>query len=69
MQENKPIAFLSQALKGKALHMLTYENELFALVTAIQKWWPYLLGKSFVVWTGQQSLKFLLEQKVGTHFQ
>ncbi|XP_062176260.1 uncharacterized protein LOC133881329 [Alnus glutinosa] len=69
MQDNRPIAFLSQALKGKALHMSTYEKELFALVTAIQKWRPYLLGKPFVVRTDQQSLKFLLEQKVGTPFQ
>jgi hypothetical protein len=44
MQNRSPIAFLSKALKGKALHMSTYENELFALVTAVQKWRPYLLG-------------------------
>jgi hypothetical protein len=61
MQENHPIAFLSQALKGKALHMSTYEKELFALVTAVHKWRPYLLGQSFVIRTDQQSLKFLLE--------
>jgi hypothetical protein len=69
MQGNRPIAFLSKALKGKALHMSTYEKELYALVTAIQKWRPYLLGRPFVVKTDQQSLKFLLEQKVGTPFQ
>jgi tetrahydromethanopterin S-methyltransferase subunit E len=69
MQNNKPIAYLSKALKGRALLMSTYKNELFALVTAIQKWRPYLLGQSFIVRTDQQSLKFLLEQKVGTPFQ
>jgi hypothetical protein len=69
MQNKRPIAYISKALKGKALHMSTYEKELFALVTAIQKWRPYLLGQSFVVKTDQQSLKFLLEQKVGTPFQ
>jgi hypothetical protein len=69
MQGNRPIAFLSKALKGKALHMSTYEKELFDLVTAIQKWRPYLLGRPFVVKTDQQSLKFLLEQKIGTPFQ
>jgi len=69
MQDRKPIAYLSKALKGKALHMSTYENELFSLVTTIQKWRPYLLGQFFIVKTDQQSLKFLLEQKVGTPFQ
>jgi len=69
MQNDRPVAFLSKALKGKALHMSTYENELFALVIAIQKWRPYLLGQSFIVKTDHQSLKFLLEQKVGTPFQ
>jgi hypothetical protein len=69
MQGGKPIAYLSKALKGRALVMSTYEKELFALVTAIQKWRPYLLGQSFVVKTDQQSLKFLLEHKVGTPFQ
>jgi hypothetical protein len=69
MQENRPIAYLGQAFKGKAVHMSTYERELFALVTTIQKWRPNLLGKPFIVRTDQQSLKFLLEQKVGTPFQ
>ena len=61
IQNNKPISYLSKALKGRALLMSTYENELFALVIAIQKWRPYLLGQSFIVSTNQQSLKFLLE--------
>jgi hypothetical protein len=69
MQSKRPIAFLSKALKGKAPHMSVYENELFALVIAIQKWRPNLLRKPFVVRTDQQSLKFLLEQKIGTPFQ
>ncbi|KAF8389590.1 hypothetical protein HHK36_024107 [Tetracentron sinense] len=69
MQLKQPTAYLSKALKGKALHMSTYDKELFALVTAIQKWRPYLLGQSFIVRTDQQSLKFMLEQKVGTPLQ
>lgn len=69
MQNSKPIAFLSKALKGRAIHMSTYEKELFALVIAIQKWRPYLLGQTFIVKTNQQSLMFLLKQKVGTPFQ
>jgi hypothetical protein len=66
MQEGRPIAFFSQALKGRALLLLTYEKELLSLVSAVQKWRPYLLGQPFTVKTDQQSLKFLLEQKIAT---
>lgn len=66
MQEGKPLAFFSKALKGRMLSMSTYERELLALVSAIRKWRPYLLGQTFKVHTDQQSLKHLLEQKVDT---
>ena len=33
---------------------------------AVKLWRPYLLGKKFQIWTGQKSLKFLLEQRVVT---
>lgn len=46
-----------------------YEKELFTLVTTIQKWRPYLIGHIFIVRIDHQSLKFLLEQKVGTSIQ
>jgi len=51
MQEGHPIAYFSQALKGQALHLSTYEKELFSLVTAVQRWRPYLLGRPFKVKT------------------
>lgn len=37
MQAGQPISVLSQALKCKALLLSTYENELLALVTIVQK--------------------------------
>lgn len=55
MQEGKPLAFFSKALKGRMLSMSTYERELLALVSAIRKWRPYLLGQTFKVRTDQQS--------------
>jgi hypothetical protein len=66
MQDAHPIAFLSKALKGRALLLSTYDKELVSLVTAVQKWHPYLLGHPFIVRTDHKSLKFLLEQRVGT---
>ena len=66
MQQGRPIAFYSQPLKGKSAHLSTYEKELLALVTAVRKWRPYLFGKPFVIKTDHQSLKYLLEQRIGT---
>lgn len=57
---------MSKALKGPVLFLSTYEKELLSLVTAVQKWSPYLLGQSFKVKTDQQALKFLLEQRAET---
>ena len=66
MQDHRPVAFHSQILKGKALHLSTYEKELLTLVTAMHKWRPYLLGRPFVIKTDQQSLKYILEQRIAT---
>jgi len=69
MQNGRPLAYLSQALKGKSLFLSNYEKELLSLVMAVQKWRHYLLGQSFVVRTDQQALKYLWEQRVGTPAQ
>lgn len=69
MQDHRPIAFHSQALKGRNLTISTYEKELLALVVARKKWRPYLLGRPFVIKIDHQSLKYLLEQSVGTPAQ
>ena len=51
MQEQRPIAFHSQALKGRALALSTYEKEFLALVTVVKKWRPYLVGNAFIIKT------------------
>lgn len=61
MQQGKLVSFFSQSLKGKALLLSTYENELYALITAVHKWRPFLLGRSFVDKTDYHSLKYLLD--------
>nr|GEW24460.1 retrotransposon-related protein [Tanacetum cinerariifolium] len=65
MQSQRPIAYFSKALSDQNLSKSAYEKEIMALVLAIQHWRPYLLGRSFTVFT-DQSLKFLLEQRITT---
>lgn len=69
MQDQRPLAYHTQALKGRSLHLSTYEKEFLALVTAVKRWRPCLVGKPFIIKTDQQSLKFLLVQRIDTPAQ
>ena len=68
-QDNRPLACHSEALKGRCLHLSTYKKDLLALVKEIKKWRPYLVGNPFIIITDQQSLKFILEQRISTPTQ
>lgn len=48
-------------MKGNKLSLSTYEKELLALVVAVKKWRPYLLGRPFVIKIDDHSLKYMLE--------
>ena len=63
MQQGRPLAYMSKALSERAQKKSVYERELMAIVLAIHKWRPYLLGRHFVVLTDQRSLKFLFDQR------
>jgi hypothetical protein len=66
MQKKKPIAYFSKALSKNNLSKSAYEKELMALVLAVQHWRPYLLGRGFVVYSDQKSLRHLLQQRITT---
>lgn len=48
------------------LHASTYVRELHVIVFAVQKWWQYLLGHSFTIFTDLKSLRELMSQVVQT---
>lgn len=69
LQTERPISFLSQTLEGRHLLLCTYEKELLALIVVTKKWEQYLLERSFIIKTDHQSLKYLLEQRLGKGIQ
>lgn len=63
-QDGHPIAFMSKALTHRAMTLSTYEKELLAIVLAIEKWRPYLLGRHFIVRTDHNSLRNMVSQRL-----
>jgi len=66
MQEGQPLAFTSKALSPLHLSMSVYDKEMLAIVHAVTKWRPYLIGRRFQIRTDHRSLKYLLEQRISS---
>ena len=66
MQEGRPIAFLSKALSGRSQQLSTYEREMLAILHAVTKWRPYLMGRRFIIRTDQRSLP-IFHEPADTH--
>jgi hypothetical protein len=69
MQEGRPLAFESRPIKGKDLHKPIYEKEMMAILHALNKWSPYLIGRHFKVKPDHDSLKYFLEQRLSLEEQ
>jgi len=50
------------SFKRSHLNYSTYDNELYALVRALQNWQHYLFPKEFVIHSDHESLKYLKGQ-------
>lgn len=66
IQNERPVAFYSQAMAAQHSRLPAYEKELIGLAKAIRHWRTYFWGNSFVVRTDHCSLKYLLEQRITT---
>lgn len=69
MQDNHPICFINKVFDPRHQALLVYEKKLIAIVHVVQTWNAYLAHRPFIIKNDQKSLKFLMEQKVTTHFQ
>jgi hypothetical protein len=62
MKEGRPLGFEIWPLKGNELHKPIYEKKMMAILHALKKWLPYLIGRHFKVKKYHDSFKYFLEQ-------
>jgi len=62
LQEDYPITYFNEKLKGSHLNYSTYDKEFYALVRALQNWQHYLFPKEFVIHSDHEFLKYLKGQ-------
>ena len=63
--DKKPTAifYASKTLFDSQLNYMTMEKELLAVVFALEKFRPYVLGSKIIVYTDHAALKYLLSKK------
>ncbi len=61
-QEGHPVAYLSGKLNGAQRNYDVREQELLALITALQRWRHYLMDNDITAYTDHQSLKYIHSQ-------
>ena len=63
--DKKPtaICYTSKTLVEAQINYTTTEKELLAVVYALEKFWPYILGSKIIIYTDHAALKYLLSMK------
>ena len=57
------IFYASNTLAEAQMNYTTTEKELLAVVYALEKFWPYILGSKIVIYTDHAALKYLFSKK------
>ncbi|GBG76455.1 hypothetical protein CBR_g22203 [Chara braunii] len=58
----RPVEFMSKKIMTQKLQDSTYEEELYALVSAVKHWKHFLLGKHFKIFSDHSTLQWLKSQ-------
>ena len=56
------ICYVSKTLVEAQINYMTIEKELLAVVYALEKFRPYILGSKIIIYTNQAALKYLLSR-------
>lgn len=62
-QERRPVAYFSEKLSEARQKWSTFQQELYAVVRALNTWEPYLLPKEFIIYSDHQALRHFRTQK------
>lgn len=68
-QDGHPLAFISKALGPRSQGLSTFEKDYMAVLMALQQWRQYLQFSEFIIYTDQQSLVQLTDQRLHTTWQ
>jgi hypothetical protein len=69
MQKGRPLAYFSQSLGPKVIAQSTYHKEALAILLALKKWRHYFLWGELIIKTDQQSLKYMMSQRLSEGIQ
>ncbi|GFV79415.1 retrovirus-related Pol polyprotein from transposon opus [Trichonephila clavipes] len=65
-QAGRPVAFFSKTLHASELRHSSPEKEAYAIVESLRHWRHFLMGKHFEVFSDQQAVAFLFNQRHGS---